>query len=66
MVHKIKDREEIEEDIDYMTDMEEDVEEVEVKSKTVSKDGYVCSMVAFLKVITENRSMLCAKRMKLL
>lgn len=46
--------------------MGEDVEEVEVKSKTVSKNAYVCSVVAFLKVITENKSMLCAKRMKLL
>lgn len=41
MGRKRKDREEIEQDIDYMTDMEEDVEEVEVKSITVAKDGYV-------------------------
>jgi uncharacterized lipoprotein YehR (DUF1307 family) len=38
---KWKDREGIEEDIDYPADIEKDVEEVEVKRRRVAKDEYV-------------------------
>lgn len=69
MGRKRKEREESEEEIDYKTDMEEDIEEVEVKRRRIAKDGYVqyrCSMVAILKIVMVKKTIVSTERMKLL